>query len=84
MFASFAIIYKIARMSTEIARSFPPRDCDAIGHTYGDQLQMHAVIDYDFITKNDGIPSSGALQCFCQQEESDNYEQMMESAYGHP
>lgn len=38
LFASFAVIYKVARMSAEIAREFPKVDCQAIEQTYGSQL----------------------------------------------
>lgn len=38
LFASFAVIYKVARMSAEIAREFPKVDCQAIEQTYGKQL----------------------------------------------
>lgn len=38
LFASFAVIYKVARMSAEISREFPKVDCEAITHTYGNQL----------------------------------------------
>lgn len=66
LFGSFIFIYKVARTSAEIAREFPPTDCDSISQTYGSQLQRYAVEDYDFVVKNDGLPSSGALQCFCK------------------
>lgn len=65
LFGSFAFIYKVARTSSNIAQEFPIRDCDQISSTYGQQLQKYAVIDYDFVVANDGLPSSGALQCFC-------------------
>ena len=35
LMASFSFIYKVARMSAEIAIEFPVRDCDAIKSTYG-------------------------------------------------
>ena len=33
---------------------------------------------------NDGLPSSGALQCFCARELTANYDLAMVSSYGHP
>ena len=35
LFASFIVIYKVARMSAEIGREFPKVDCAAIIQTYG-------------------------------------------------
>ena len=84
LFGSFAFIYKVARTSAEIAREFPHRDCTAIESTYGSQLQRYAVEDYDFVVENDGLPSSGALQCFCKAEMENNYDAAMSSTYGHP
>ena len=65
---SFAFIYMVARKSSEIAREFPKVECDAVRDTYGNQLQRYAAEDYDFVVENDGLPSSGALTCFCQEQ----------------
>ena len=35
LFASFAVIFKVARMSADIAREFPKVDCPSIEQTYG-------------------------------------------------
>lgn len=35
LFGSFIVMYKVARTSAEIAREFPPTDCNAIASTYG-------------------------------------------------
>ena len=84
LFGSFAFIYKVARTSAEIAREFPKVDCEAVKSTYGNQLKTYAIEDYDFVVKNDGLPSSGALQCFCKAELANNYDSAMTSTYGHP
>ena len=84
LFASFAVIYKVARMSADIAREFPKVDCEAIKTTYGSQLKTYAIEDYDFVVANDGLPSSGALTCFCTDEMTNNYDIAMTSNYGHP
>lgn len=65
LLGSFAFIYKVARTSADIAIEFPKVDCAAIADTYGTQLKKFASVDYDFVVNNDGLPSSGALQCFC-------------------
>lgn len=83
LFGSFAFIYTVASKSAEIAAEFPNRDCDAIKETYGNQLQTFAVADYDFVVANDGLPSSGALQCFCADELANN-DKAKENTYGHP
>lgn len=84
LFGSFSFIYTVARTSSEIAREFPKRNCDEIADTYGSQLQKYAVEDYDFVVHNDGLPSSGALQCFCKNQLANDYDKAMESSYGHP
>jgi len=84
MLCSFALIFKIARTSANIARTFPKVDCESIEDTYGDQLQKYASLDYDFVVNNDGLPSNGALQCFCNAELEKDYENAMKSTYGHP
>ena len=33
---------------------------------------------------NDGLPSSGALTCFCKREMEAHYDKAMASDYGHP
>jgi len=38
MACSFALIYLIARTSANIAKQFPPVDCQSIEDTYGDLL----------------------------------------------
>ena len=38
LFGSFAVIYKVARMSADIAIEFPKVDCVAIKETYGNRL----------------------------------------------
>ena len=84
LLCSFAFIYKVARTSAEIAREFPPFDCEAVEQTYGDQLQKYAVEDYDFVIANDGLPSSGALKCFCEAAKNEDYDEAMTSNFGHP
>ena len=81
---SFAFIFTVARTSSEIARVYPKVDCDVIADTYGEQLQRYAVEDYDFVTHNVGLPSSGALQCFCKIEGEKDFETSMTSSYGEP
>ena len=81
---SFAFVYKVARTSSEIAREFPVVDCEAIRETYGDKLQRYAVADYDFVVQNEGLPSSGALKCFCSAELKRDYNYAVTSSYGHP
>ena len=80
---SFAFIYTVARKSSEIAREFPKVDCDAISATYGNQLQRYAAEDYDFVVENDGLPSSGALTCFCQEQFKLDYDKAVSNTYGH-
>ena len=80
---SFAFIFKVARTSAAIAREFPAVDCEAVKATYGTQLQRYALEDYDFVVTHDGLPSSGALTCFCNQELAENYSKAKESDYGH-
>ena len=84
LFASFAIIYYVARSSTEIAREFPSVNCERINEVYADQIQRYAVQDYDFIEKYSGLPSSGALKCFCEAEMEKDHHNAMHSTYGHP
>ena len=84
LFGSFAFIYKVARTSSSIAQEFPVRDCDQISSTYGQQLQKYAVIDYDFVVANDGLPSSGALQCFCAAQFAKDYDNAVSATFGHP
>ena len=71
---SFIFIYMVARTSANIAKSFPKADCASISETYGDQLQKYASLDYDFVSRNEGLPSTGAFQCFCQSELENNYD----------
>lgn len=35
LFASFAVMYKVAKTSAEIAAEFPRRDCDVIRSNFG-------------------------------------------------
>ena len=84
MSLSFLFIFFVARTSANIAKSFPAVDCPSIEETYGDQLQKYASLDYDFVSRNDGLPSNGALQCFCAAELEKNYDTAITSTYGHP
>lgn len=83
LLASFAFIFKVARTSAAIAIEFPKVDCAAISDIYGSQLQKYAGEDYDFVVANDGLPSSGALTCFCKAEMAADYDKAMSSTYGH-
>ena len=67
LFGSLIIIYVISAYSANLAAVFPPVDCDGIREAYGDKLQTYAVADYDYIQDNKGQPSSGCLQCWCNQ-----------------
>ena len=80
---SFAFIYTVARKSSEIAREFPKVECEAVSATYGNQLQRYAAEDYDFVVANDGLPSSGALTCFCQEQFKLDYDKAVSSTFGH-
>ena len=77
LFGSLIVIYVISAYSAKLASVFPPSvDCDGIKEAYGDELQTYAVDDYDYIQANKGKPSSGCLQCFCNQQivdDPDNY-----------
>jgi len=42
------------------------------------------VEDYDFVVEHDGLPSSGALECFCNAEIAADYNKAITTAYGHP
>lgn len=81
---SFAIIYRVARTSTEIAREFPSFNCDSINEIYGDQIQRYAIQDHNFVNEYSGLPSSGALKCFCDAEIEKDKEFALKSTYGHP
>ena len=84
LLGSFAFIFKVARTSSEIARTFPKVDCETVEETYGSQMQTYAVRDYDFVIANPGLPSSGALQCFCKSEGEKDYDRAISATYGHP
>ena len=58
-------IYWVSSLSSEVKRVFPPVDCDALATNYGSEFDEFAVADYDFISANPGMKSSGCLQCFC-------------------
>ena len=49
LFLSFIFIFKVSKMSSEIAKTFPAVNCDAIRANYGDKLTKFAIEDYDFI-----------------------------------
>ncbi len=68
LFGSMILIYWISAFSANMAAVFPNVNCDGIKDAYGSTLQANAVDDYDFIQANPGQPSSGCLQCFCQQQ----------------
>ena len=72
LFGSLIIIYVISAYSANLAAVFPPVDCDGIREAYGDKLQDYAVADYDYIQDNKGQPSSGCLQCWCNQQAKDD------------
>ena len=82
IFGSFIVIYVISAWSQDLASVFPATDCDGISKAYGDQLKTYAVSDYDFVGENPGMPSSGCLQCFCQQEFKENPETYLTESYG--
>lgn len=71
-------------MSSEIAKTFPAVNCDAVRNNYGTELQRYAIKDYDFVIKNPGVASSGALKCFCNQEIAKNAEKAYADTYGDP
>ena len=82
LFGSLIIIYIISAKSADMASVFPAVNCDGISEAYGDKLQTYAVTDFDYIEANPGHPSSGTLQCFCQQEFKDNKDTYLENSYG--
>lgn len=63
----FYLTYLIARAAAEVAKVFPPQDCDAISTSYGSFLEEYAIQDYKYINANRGKVSTGCLQCFCAQ-----------------
>ena len=84
LLASFAVMYSTAHTAAEIGKTFPPRDCDSVKATYGGQLQDFALQDFDFVEDYPGVPTSGALQCFCKDELEQDYDKAVASTYGHP
>jgi len=67
LFGSMILIYWISAFSAEMAAVFPAVSCGGIKGAYGDTLQENAVDDYDYVMSHPGQPSSGCLQCFCQE-----------------
>ena len=84
LFLSFLFIFKVSRLSSSIAKTFPAVSCEAINNNYGTQLQKFAIEDYDFIEANPGIASSGALKCFCTAELKNDLQKALYDTYGHP
>ena len=84
LFASMILIYWISAFSADMATVFPNVDCGAIEATYGEgsALQPYAVDDYDYIQGHPGDPSSGCLQCFCQQQYKDGVADYDTASYG--
>ena len=69
MFGSLIVIYVISAYSADLAKVFPPVDCANLKTAYGNNeetLQRYAIDDYNFVEANPGQPSSGCLQCYCQ------------------
>jgi hypothetical protein len=64
----FYLTYVIARSAADVAKVFPPQDCEAINLSYGSFLEEYAIQDYNYITANLGKVSTGCLQCFCAQQ----------------
>jgi hypothetical protein len=79
---SAVFIYWISAFSAELASVFPSVDCKGISDAYGSSLQTYAVQDYDFISENEGMPSSGCLQCFCIDEYKKDHEAALTNSYG--
>ena len=82
LFGSLIVIYVISAYSANLAAVFPPVSCDGIEAAYGDKLQTYAVADYDYIEANEGEPSSGCLQCFCQKMGKEDADNFMSLSYG--
>lgn len=82
MFGSLIVIYIISAYSVNLARVFPPTNCDGIELAYGGNLQEYAVMDYDYIQSTENEPSSGCLQCFCQQQRKDDPDNYLSKSYG--
>jgi len=82
LFGSMILIYWISAFSAEMAAVFPAVSCDGIKDAYGDSLETNAVADYDYIMDNPGQPSSGCLQCFCQQQFKDAKDTYATDTYG--
>ena len=76
------VIYVISAYSANLAKVFPPTDCHGLELAYGDNLQEYAVMDYNYIQKTEAEPSSGCLQCFCQQQYKQNPDTYLTDSYG--
>ena len=84
LFLSVIVIYMISASSADLAAVFPPADCDGLDDAYGDKMQPYAVADYNYINDaaNKGKPSSGVLQCFCQDQIDDIGDAALSKSYG--
>ena len=82
LFGSAIFIYWISAFSAKMAVVYPPVECDNIAEAYGTDLQQYAVLDYDYIQANPGLPSSGCLQCFCQQEYELDADSTLTNSFG--
>ena len=82
LFGSLIVIYAISAYSMKLAAVYPPTNCDSIDMAYGDELQTYAVADYNYIQANPGKPSSGCLQCFCQDQAKEDKDNYLKNSYG--
>ena len=82
LFGSFLVIYIISAYSANLAQVFPPTDCTGIELAYGETLKEYAVMDYNYIASTENEPSSGCLQCFCQQQYKQNPDTYLTDSYG--
>lgn len=82
LFGSLIVIYAISAYSMKLAAVYPPTNCDSIDMAYGNEIQTYAVADYDYIQANPGKPSSGCLQCFCQDQAKADKDNYLKNSYG--
>lgn len=82
LMGSLIVIYAISAYSADLAAVFPPISCTGVENAYGDNLQTYAVSDFNYIADHPGQPSSGTLQCFCQQELKANKDTYLTTSYG--
>ena len=82
LFVSLIVIYAISAYSMKLAAVYPPTNCDSIDAAYGAEIQTYAVADYDYIQANPGQPSSGCLQCFCQDQAKADKDNYLKNSYG--